>query len=179
MLPTKIKSEDPIPDFLTNGIMIYFLGDHRFLYIQKRYEPNKRLWYQRIRKDQTPQSKVFDNINEEIDNYYVHKHKDVIKINSTDSMVATKDDNALIPSTNIWIGLLRLPITTGNLKLYYQGKYTQLRETFDNFLARYFIGLKKVFVTKTNGNLDKKEDVLVEKWFVYPDIPQNQSVFIL
>jgi hypothetical protein len=185
MLPSEIRQKeqekemiDPNPEFLTNGIMLFFLGDHRFLYIQKRYEPNKKMWYQRIKKD----NKNFDSYDTEVDNYYVHKHKDVIKIDtsvSNKNSINKEDKNALIPSTNIWIGLLRLPITTGNLIHYYTGKYTTLKGTFDDFLARYFMDLKKIIVTKTNGDLSKKEDVLVEKWYIYSDIPNNQAVFIL
>lgn len=179
MLPKIKNQDDPIPEFLTNGIMVFFLGDHRFLYIQKRYEPNKKLWYHRIRKDQDPPSKYFDNVTNDIDNYYVHKHKDIIKIDNDHLIKNTKiDQDALIPATNIWIGLLRLPITTGNLKHYYVGKYTTLKDMYDTFLNKYFIGLKKVIVTKTK-NISNKEDVLIEKWWIYPDIPQNQAVFIL
>jgi hypothetical protein len=169
----KQQGKEPIPEFLTNGIMLFFLGDHRFLYIQKRYEPNKKLWYQRIKKGSK-------QINEsEPDNYYIHKHKDIIKIDNEVKAVSKEDRNALIPSTNIWIGLLRPPITPGNLKYYYSGKYTSMKGTFEQFMNTYFIGLKSVIVTKTNGNVDKKEDVLVQKWFVYADLPQNQAVFIL
>ena len=76
MLP--VQEKDPNPEFLSSGIMLFFLEDHRFLYIQKRYEPNTKMWYQRIRKNK----KEFDSYNQEVDNYYVHKHKDVIKIDT-------------------------------------------------------------------------------------------------
>lgn len=173
MLPS-----EPIPSFLNNGIMIYFLNDARFMYIQKRYDPDKSNWLKKVFRKPTNTKDNYEDFEE--DNYYVHKHKDIIKIDT--GTVKRNNDNkndGLIPSTNIWIGLLRTPITTGNIHLYYTGKYTQLKGTFDLFLSRYFQGLKSIITTKTQGDVSNKEDVLVEKWYVYSDLPCNQSVFIL
>lgn len=177
MLPSE---KEPIPDYLGNGILVYFLYDHRFLFIQKKYSPEKHNWFFRLnRKKQQEKEKEQQEFTE--NNYYVHSHKQVIKIDN--DRVKRKDNNtnkydSLIPDTDIWVGLLRLPITEGNLRLYYSGKYTTLKYTYGGFMTKYFVALKSSFVTKTK-NITNKQDVLVQQWFIYPDIPQNQSVFIL
>lgn len=179
MLPSAEKQ--PIPDYLTNGIMVYFLYDHRFIFIQKKYSPDKQNWFFRFnRKKQQEKEKEQQDFT--TNNYYVHSHKQVIKIDN--SNIKRKDNDktnkydSLIPDTDIWVGLLRHPITEGNIRLYYSGKYTSLKSTYGGFISKYFTGLKSSFVTRTK-NITNKEDVLVEKWYIYPDIPANQAVFIL
>jgi hypothetical protein len=174
-----IDEKQPVPDFLTNGILVYFLYDHRFLFIQKRYSPDKQNWFTRFTRKKPKE----DEKNQEFkdNDYYVHSHKQAIKIDS--GTVKRKDDpsikyDTLIPDTDIWIGLLRLPITEGNLRLYYNGKYTSIKSTYGEFLTKYMVGLKSSFVTKTK-NITSKPDVVVERWYIYPDIPANQSIFIL
>jgi len=174
-----IDEKQPVPDFLTNGILVYFLYDHRFLFIQKRYSPDKQNWFTRIlakklKEEQENEQEFNDN------DYYVHSHKQAIKIDN--GTVKRKEDptryDTLIPDTDIWIGLLRLPITEGNLRLYYRGKYTTIKSTYGGFLTKYLTSLKSSFVTKTK-NVTNKPDVLIERWYIYPDIPANQAIFIL
>lgn len=170
--------KQPIPDYLDNGILVYFLYDHRFLFIQKRYSPDKQNWFTRFQRKK-PNSNEREQEFKDND-YYVHSHKNAMKIDN--GTVKRKDDSTrydtLIPDTDIWVGLLRLPITEGNLSLYYRGKYTSIKSTYGGFLTKYLVALKSSFVTKTK-NITSKQDVIVERWYVYPDIPQNQSVFIL
>jgi hypothetical protein len=172
------ESKQPLPDFLTNGILVYFLYDHRFLFIQKRYSPDKQNWFTRLQRKKPKENEREQEFND--NDYYVHSHKQAIKIDN--GTVKRKDDltkyDTLIPDTDIWIGLLRSPITEGNLHLYYRGKYTTIKSTYGGFLTRYMVALKSSLVTKTK-NITNKADVIVERWFVYPDIPANQSIFIL
>ena len=172
-----VSAKEPIPNYLNNGIMVYFLHDHRFIFIQKRYSPDKQNWFTRLKPKKRELKEEDFNQND----YYVHSHKQVIKIDN--DTVKRKDEQklkyeTLIPDTDIYVGLLRSPITEGNINFYYAGKYTSIRSTYGGFLTRYLVGLKSSFVTRTK-NITNKEDVLIERWYVYPDIPQNQSVFIL
>lgn len=176
MLP--VDEKQPLPNFLTNGILVYFLFDHRFIFIQKRYSPDKQNWFTRFQRKKLKETEHDQEFND--NDYYVHSHKQAIKIDS--GTVKRKDEHlkydTLIPDTDIYVGLLRSPITEGNLNLYYSGKYTKIKSTYGGFLTKYFIALKSSFVTKTK-NITNKADVVIERWYVYPDIPQNQSVFIL
>lgn len=173
-----VATKEPVPNFLTNGILVFFLHDHRFLFIQKRYSPDKQNWFTRLRRKKPEvDPEEFTN-----NNYYVHKHNEVIKIDNN-SKIKREEElkqqyNSLVPDTDIWVGLLRLPITEGNINYYYAGKYTRINSTFGGFLTRYLVGLKGTYVTKTK-NITNREDVLIERWYQYPDIPENQSIFIL